>query len=51
MLRIFCRIFGHHRSKRWARPTADGWRSECVLCGANLVRVGRKRWRPANSKH
>lgn len=41
---LFCRIFGHRRSKRRARPFADQWRSRCTRCDTNLVRLASGHW-------
>jgi hypothetical protein len=46
MTHILCRFIGHRRSKRWARPTPEGWRSECRRCGESLIRIGPKQWLP-----
>ena len=46
MLPFLCRLVGHRRSKRWARPTPMGWRSECRRCGEALIRVAPRQWQP-----
>jgi hypothetical protein len=43
MLNI-CNLIGHRRSKRWARPAAGTWTSECKRCGTRLERIGPGRW-------
>ena len=57
MRRLLCKLFGHHRDARRARPSFDGWRSSCMLCGARMVRLSPGRWslaedvrRPAQTK-
>ena len=39
-----CRVLGHSRSKRKARPLATTWSSECRLCGQRIVRIKRRQW-------
>jgi len=39
-----CRVLGHRRSKRKARPLATTWSSECWLCGQRIVRIKRRQW-------
>lgn len=43
-----CYFLGHHRSKRWARPFAGTWRSECQYCGVRMERIGPGNWLPVS---
>ncbi len=51
LLRHICRIVGHKRCKRQARPFAGSWRSKCRLCGAPLVRLRQRRWVTLSEVH
>lgn len=42
---FLCKLFGHHRHARRARPSIDGWRAPCRLCGERMVRIAPKQWR------
>ncbi|MEO7503564.1 MAG: hypothetical protein ABIT69_00075 [Sphingomicrobium sp.] len=44
MRRLLCSLFGHRRDAKRARPSFDGWRSSCTLCGARMVRVAPGNW-------
>jgi hypothetical protein len=46
-MQLFCRIFGHRRSRRRARPFAGRWRSRCSRCGTDLVRLAPGEWQVA----
>ena len=50
VLRIVCRLVGHKRSRRRARPNAGTWRSECIFCATPLVRVRHRVWVPTAEK-
>lgn len=50
-LQSICRVLGHQRSKRKARPLATTWSSECRVCGQRIVRIKRKRWILARNIH
>jgi hypothetical protein len=43
---LYCKIFGHKRSRRRARRDEETkqWKSVCQLCGARLVREERGKW-------
>ena len=41
-----CRLLGHQRSKRAARPLATTWTSKCWICGQRIVRLKRQQWIP-----
>ena len=48
MLKILCKLVGHHRSRRHARPAAGTWRSECHLCGTPMQRISPGHWQPVS---
>lgn len=48
-MRVLCNWFGHKRDPRRMRPSRDGWRAPCRLCGARLLRIAHKQWRPLST--
>lgn len=46
-MNLLCLLSGHHRSKRRARLTEEGWCSVCRYCGKRMVRMGPQDWRLA----
>lgn len=44
MRRLLCKLIGHRRDAKRARPSFDGWRSSCMLCGERMVRVAPGQW-------
>ena len=43
-IQSICRVLGHKRSKRAARPLATTWSSKCIICGQRIVRIRQNRW-------
>jgi len=51
MMGIICKLIGHRRSARLARPCGEyNWESACVLCGVRLRRVRKGDWRELRSQ-
>src|SRR5687768_312611 len=44
MLKTFCQLFGHRRSKLHARREGAVWLSRCVTCKTPLVRLDPGQW-------
>lgn len=47
MIRKLCKVVGHRRHERRARPYLETWRSECVRCGMPMVRSAPGLWTEA----
>jgi len=45
LLRIFCGVLGHRRSRQSAHQIKGRWHSRCKRCGTKLVRVAQSDWR------
>ena len=45
LLRIFCGVIGHRRSRRNAHQIKGLWHSRCRRCGTKLVRIAQSDWR------
>lgn len=43
-MHLLCLIFGHHRSRKGARRSGEGWKSVCKRCGRPMVRIRRNEW-------
>ena len=43
-MNLFCRLFGHSRSKRRAPPVAGLWISHCRRCDIRLIRLAPGEW-------
>ncbi|MBA2936613.1 hypothetical protein HZF05_21245 [Sphingomonas sp. CGMCC 1.13654] len=43
--KLRCRLSGHVRSQRRIWDDGLNWRSECVRCGASLIKDERDQWR------
>jgi len=46
VFRLFCKAFGHHRSRRRAYldPTEHRWRSYCRRCGTPMQKTAVHGW-------
>ena len=45
LLRIFCGVLGHRRSRQSAHQIKGRWHSRCKRCGTKLVRIAQSDWR------
>jgi hypothetical protein len=48
---LYCKLFGHKRSRRKARRDEETqqWRSVCEICGTRLVRESHGNWYEADA--